>query len=174
MYRDILGWRGRQLYKQGLVELVAGMPGLAFNVTAGLHPGASRTEVEAALRGWVARVNRYYLGRNWLRQPSKGTSGIVFFEDRPHNHAHAIVAPPLGASFLHFELYGRFWFEPYPAKELASFYPRPVHHRGKMLIQRLGRTKEDLDRTAGYNAKRIERDFRAITAWKMINDLGRQ
>lgn len=172
MNSDFLGRAGRQLYKQGLVEMLAGMPGLAFNVTAALHPGASETEVEVALRGWVARVNRHYLGRNWLRQPSKATSGIVFFEDRPYHHAHAVIAPPQGASFLHFELYGRFWFEPYPAKELAWAYPRPVHHRGKMLIQRLGPTKEDLERTTGYNAKRIEKDFRAITAWKMIEDLG--
>lgn len=171
MYRDLLGHSGRQSYKRALVEMLADMPGLAFNVTAELHPGASRQEVEAALRGWVARVNRYYLGRNWLQKPDKAITGVVFFEDRPSHHAHAVVAPPVGASFLHFELYAPFWFEPYPARELVRFYPRPLHPRGKMFIQRIGPTREDLERTAKYNAKRIERHSEATAEWKMLRDL---
>lgn len=166
--------RDRHAYKSALIETFATISGPAFHVTAELPPTSSRASLEDCLRGWGARIDRFYLGRNWQSRPERRMQGVVFFEQRPYHHAHMIVRPPRGASPLHFLLNARFWFLPHPEKAFEPFFRNPVTRRGRMLIQRIGPTLSDLERVIGYAAK--DSEFRSVDSfdWKFVADLSRR
>lgn len=119
-------------------------------------------------------MDRRYLGRNWSRQGGRRMAGVVFFERRPHHHAHLVVRPPEGTSPLHFLLHARFWFERHPEPSFRRVHPVPVTDRGRMLVQRIGCTHANLARVLSYDAKAIEGCPGAISEWKFISDLTRR
>ncbi|MCO6048220.1 hypothetical protein NGM99_00255 [Mesorhizobium sp. RP14(2022)] len=153
--------------------MVAADPHLKFLVTISLHPGASRAAVEAALKGWCARVDREYLGRNWLKMPEKMMRGVAFFEAAPHNHAHLLVAPPVGASAFHFEMNAAQMFRPEAAPELRLVPPQALAQRGVMQIQSIGDSAEDRHRLAKYVTKEMEWREAALHDWAPLSELGR-
>jgi hypothetical protein len=148
----------RLIYKDALVIELARARTWTFHCTAILPPAAARDVLEDRLRAWVARIDRFYLGRNWAKPQyaDRRMEGVVFFERRPHNHAHLVLRPPADASPLHFELNARFWFEQHPERSLRRASPKPVTNRGRMHVQRVGPTGADLLRVLSYDAKEIE------------------
>lgn len=158
-------------YKDSFVDLIAGLGGPLFHVTAMLPPGGSRPALEECLRGWAARVDRSYLGRLWQLRPDRRMNGLAFFEAHPGPHAHLILRPPVGASPEHFLSNAPSWFRPDPERDLRI---RPVTARGKMLIKPIGSGPNDLARVAGYVTKEMEYRGGAVTDWKFIGDLSRR
>jgi hypothetical protein len=159
------------------VQLLTEQPGPHFHVTAMLPPESSLAALEDRLRGWAARIDRCYLGRNWAKPPyvDRRMRGVVFFERSPHHHAHLVVNPPESASRLHFLLNARFWFERHPEPLLRSVYPNPVADRGRMLVQLIRPPAADVARVIGYGSKEMEFRSDAIAEWKNLADLtGRQ
>lgn len=158
-------------YKDSFVGLLAELGGPLFHVTAMLPPGASRAALEESLRGWVARVDRSYLGRRWQSQPARRMAGIAFFEAYPGPHAHLVIRPPANASPEHFHRTAASWFRPDAERDRPT---KPVTERGKMLIQLIGSHPSDLARVAGYVTKEMEYRPEAGTDWKFIGDLSRR
>lgn len=158
-------------YREALAETFAAGSRWPFHVTIELHPRASRQMLVEAVRFWVARVDRFYLGRNWVRLGDRRMDGVVFFEKRPHHHAHMILRPPVGASHLHFLLNGRFFFEAHPALELRRCFPRPAVHGPKMMIQKIGESAADRQRVIKYDSKALEFDPSAAADWTFLRDL---
>ncbi len=102
----------RYRYKAALVAALA-QNGGDFHVMAQLPVGRSRAALADALYAWVARVDRYYLGRSWSASHHRAERmrGVVFFETSGGNdHAHLVVTAPAGASPLHFLLHARYLF----------------------------------------------------------------
>ena len=94
----------RLRYKSALVETLR-RDGGDFHVVAQLRAGASRAALEDALYAWVARVNRFYLGRSWSapHRAKDRMKGVVFFETSGgFHHAHLVVRRPATASSLPF------------------------------------------------------------------------
>lgn len=148
-----------------------------FNITATLPPDWSRESLEYEIRGWAARINRFYLGRHWAKPDltKSHMDGIVFFERFPCWHAHMMLLPPVGASWLHFQLKAALFFRPHPWVEYRKFSPRPITCDGKMLVQRIKLTGKDFRRVGHYNSKEVERCVDGNENWKFIRDLsGRQ
>jgi hypothetical protein len=106
----------RLRYKTALVDWQAEiLP--TFHVIAELPPALPEDALRVALRDWAARIDRYYLGRDWAsRCPQRERmAGVLFFERgkrRQWHHAHLAVRPPQGASWLHFLLKAALWFRP--------------------------------------------------------------
>jgi hypothetical protein len=151
-----------------MIDLLSSMDGQFYHITAMLHPSASEASLENALRGWFARVDHFYLGRNWSRAGDDRADGIVFFETRPHVHAHIVMRPPKGSSGFHFQQNAGFFFVPHPEREMRHLYPKPVTTSGKMLIQRIGPNPADLFRVSGYAAKDMEWRSDAPVRWKFV------
>src|ERR1043165_5517792 len=92
----------RLRYKAALVETFR-RDGGDFHIVAQLRAGASRAALEDSLYAWVARVNRFYLGRSWSapHRAKDRMKGVVFFEmSGGFHHAHLIVRRPITASSL--------------------------------------------------------------------------
>lgn len=163
----------RRLYKAALIDLVAHLRAPLFHVTAMLPPGSSQPGLEGALSGWAARVDRFYLGRNWQRSDGR-MDGLAFFERYPDHHAHLVVCPPEGAEGSHFLANAGYWFAPDPHRALGETRPRPVTRRGRMMIQQIGDSVRDRARVTGYAAKEIEFRSDALAGWKFVRDLSRR
>src|SRR4051794_23538068 len=102
----------RRQYKASMVEALDNVGG-EFHVVAQLPVHRSRAALEDSLYAWAGRIDRFYLGRSWAAPARKADrmKGVVFFERSGGNdHAHMIIAPPAGASLLHFECSARFFF----------------------------------------------------------------
>jgi hypothetical protein len=161
----------REVRRQALIKWIAQQRG-SCHVTAMLPSGASRAYLEDRLREWVIRVNRAYLGRDWYtpRYASARMTGIVFFEQGGGGwHAHMIIEPPKGASILHFLLYAPYHFKAQPDPLFRRFFGKPVAAGGKMYVQKIGPTPQDLQRVAGYASKATQyRDDPDASAWKFL------
>ena len=158
-------------YKAKLVEF-AKRQSYSFHVTASLNSDGSIAKLEDCLRGWVARVDRYYLGRSWLRRPEHRMQGVVFFEQGPvrtQNHAHLLVSPPAGAPEQDFALRVPSWWSAVETDAMPIVI-RPVTRYGQMYVQQV-HTPADLKRVAGYDMKDFERGCQAIEKWKFLADL---
>jgi hypothetical protein len=161
-------------YKEALVEALV-CEGESFHIVAELPPGAPRAALEDALYQWVARVNRYFLGRNWCKPHNhvRQMKGVVFFETGRvggHHHAHLVVTPPKGVPWFIFAPHARFLFQLHPEPCFRRLY-RPVTRRGQMHVRRIKPTHEDRTRVIHYVAKELEGNPRAVTTWKFIEDL---
>ena len=162
----------RLRYKSALVETLR-RDGGDFHVVAQLRAGASRAALEDALYAWVARVNRFYLGRSWSapHRAKDRMKGVLFFETSGgFHHAHLVARRPATASSLHFMLNARFCFQPNPAACVRLLYPRPVAPRGTMTFMRIGSTEADLGRVMNYVAKRLEAAIDR-SGWKFLDEL---
>lgn len=159
----------RRDYREALVGTLLNLPRPLFHVTAMLPPGSARRPLEQCLRAWAARVDRLYLGRNWLRRATSRMDGVCFFETFPGPHAHLIVTPPVGAPCLHFEMHAGSLFA--RDVEASLLLPNPVTRRGRMLVQRIGDGDGDLARTLRYASK--ETDWRpdAAAEWCFLSGL---
>lgn len=164
----------RLRYKEALVEtFVHG--GEAFHIVAELPPGAPRSALEDALYHWIARVNRWFLGRNWHLPHNRVSrmKGVVFFEKGKvagHHHAHLVVSPPKGVAWFTFRQHVPFLFQLHPESCFRRLY-RPVTRRGQMHIRRINPSHEDRVKVMRYVAKDLERNPRAVSEWKFIEDL---
>jgi hypothetical protein len=169
-----LTFLGLKSERRSIVDVLAGMfaeERAVFHVTAMLPPSSSRQSLERCLRGWAARVDRFYLGRNWSRHHERRMKGVVFFESHPYVHAHMVVVPPVGANPRHFNSNAGYWFERHPDRGVRALYPRPVADRGRMLIQRIKPSVDDLDRVLFYASKEMEFRPSANEDWKFLADL---
>jgi hypothetical protein len=160
-------------YKDALVTMAAGLGGPLFHVTAMLPPGGTRPALEAAFRSWAARVDRAYLGRKWQNRENDRMDGIVFFETRPGHHIHAIVRPPAGVEVHDFLTNACSWFCSSPGADIdvVGGAGKPVVPRGRMMVQLIGPTPEDLARTVRYASKEVEFLSSAVSGWKFLRDL---
>lgn len=159
--------------KNALAEWLA-TENFSFHVVAELPPPATRATLNDALYAWAARVNRYYLGRNWASPHLKQSrmSGIIFYEGRGgYLHAHLLVRLPEKAWPIHFQLHARYWFQPYPIEHMRRCYPTPVAPRGRMHVKRIGSTATDHRRVSGYAAKALEWSLEAIEDWIFLDEL---
>lgn len=162
--------RHSRAYKEALIEALSERR-WAFHITAELPPEAIPATLERLIRDWAARVDHFYLGRNWSRREDRRMRGVVFFETRPHPHAHMIVIPPMGASPFHFLLHARLWFVRHEAPDLRRVSPRPVTQRGRMKVQKIEDGSDGLRRVLGYDMKEMEYRASAIGEWKFLSDL---
>ena len=121
--------------------------------------------MEDVLYAWVARVDRFYLGPQWMRLESERMQGIVFFEKYPDHHAHLIVRPPAGAIAFHFAMSAADWFYPAGFNKLA----RPVTRKGDMEVSLLA-TERDQKHAVSYSAKELEYRFNEGD-WKYLDQL---
>lgn len=160
----------RSLYKKALVETLARLPRPLFHVTAMLPPGSGRGSLEQSLRGWAARVDRRYLGRNWLRKQQLRMDGVCFFEVHPYVHAHLVVTPPTNARPLDFEINAGSLFSRQVGFQGDSL-GTPVTCRGRMMIQKIGPGESDLIRTLSYIAKETEWRPDALADWVFLSGL---
>ena len=160
--------------KPALVEFLAEQR-FDFHIVAELSPSAPRSVLEDAIYGWVARVNRRFLGRGWSapHRRHQRMRGVAFFETNGgYHHAHMLVGPPAGASLLRFEMCARYFFQAHPCEELRLWYPRPVAPRGGIMhVRRIRPTHADRVRVAGYAAKTTEWSVAATENWKLLEDL---
>lgn len=174
-YDIFLGAVRRTAYRNALVQMLAASGERCFHVTAELPPDTSRAMLAECLREWAARVDRFYLGRNWAKcDHQKRMKGVVFFETRPYHHAHLVVTPPEGAGPLHFMLYAQFWFAPQEEPLLRRVYPRPVTTDGRMMIQKIEPGGSNLERVLAYDTKEMEYRPSAIEDWKFLDHLTRR
>jgi hypothetical protein len=101
------------------------------------------------LKGWLARVDRSFLGHNWNKKPSpERTSGVAIIENpRKNLHAHVLLKfPPKAAALSRSErlnpLYdawkklepqAQFWSEPiWDQRELAKYNCKQLIRRGHL------------------------------------------
>jgi len=172
----MMNYSERLKCKQALVSLLVEAKA-EFHIVAELPPGVPGSALLPALRGWAARVDRHYLGRNWWKccPTTERLRGAIFLEIGKNAglpHAHLIVCIPTGASELHFSLTAQFWFAPHPTPELRKFYPNSVTTRGKMHLTRIKDSEADLKRVTSYAAKGLERSESAYESWCFVADLG--
>lgn len=68
-----------------------------FFVTFRSRPVVSRQQLEGGIKEWSKRINKKIIGRNWSKDSHQEyrMEGIVFFENSPDLHAHAIIKPPV-------------------------------------------------------------------------------
>jgi hypothetical protein len=159
-------------YKAAIVETILGMEP-QFHVVARLRGGMLRPQLEDALYGWVARIDRHYLGRLWAEPCRRKfrTKGVAFFEvdKNGRHHAHLVLTPPQGASRLHFSINAAEWFRLNPETSLRGCLPRPVTRDGRMFVKWIMPTTEDRRRVVNYVAKGLER--REMGSWKFLEEL---
>ena len=163
------GYQQGKAIKPALVETWAALKG-THHIVAELPPVAGRAALENAIHGWVARVDRYYLGRDWAAPRLKHLrmKGIVVFENRGgYLHAHLVVRPPAKASLFHFQMHAPMWFASHPSNLMRHLYPRPVADRGKMHVRRIEPTETDLKRVLNY----VSKDLIDDGDWKFIEEL---
>jgi hypothetical protein len=155
--------------KSALVETWAAMKG-THHIVAELPPIAGRAALESAIHGWVARIDRFYLGRHWAAPRCRHLrmKGIVVFEDRGgYFHAHLVVRPPAKASPFHFYMHAPLWFASHPSNLMRHLYPRPVAVLAKMHVRRIEPTEADLKRVLNY----VSKDLIDNGDWKFIEEL---
>ena len=139
-------------------------------IVAQLPPVAGRAALESVLHGWVARVDRYYLGRDWAspRHKHMRMKGVVVFENRGgYLHAHMVVRPPAKASLFHFQMHAPLLFSRPSCNLMRHLYPKPVADRGKMHVRRIEPTEADLMRVLSY----VSKDLYYDDDWKFIEEL---
>lgn len=163
--------------KQALIDTLVAA-GVRHHVVAELPPGATEIGILTTLRHWAARVDRYYLGRNWAKRcrTAERLVGAVFLERGKVAglpHAHLVVRPPADAHDLHFVWNAPFWFAPHPVRELRTLYRNPVTARGKMHITPINDSDGDRRRVTSYAAKGLESSDRAYENWCLVADLDR-
>ena len=81
------------------------------------------------LKGWLARVDRSFLGHEWHRKPSpERTSGVAIIENpRKNLHAHLLLKfPPKAAALSRSQRLDRL-YDPWKQLEpQAQFYSEPI------------------------------------------------
>jgi hypothetical protein len=165
-------------YKKQLVAALASLfpsPHGLFHVTAELPPGATRAALDRAIRTWLARVDRHYLGRNWASPHLKSlrTDGVIFYEANGGNlHAHMVIKPSgkKGSAFR-FSMEAKYLYQRHPSKFWRRFRKQPVADRGIMHVQAIGSSLADLNRVLGYDAKQLEWSNKSILEWNFISHL---
>ncbi len=165
----------RLKYKAALVEWIVSQRPSVHAVVA-VPPSKERDSLTMSIRRWIARVDRFYLGRNWAKKcrSTVRTSGVVFFESGRATewpHAHMLIRPPAVISGLRFVLDARHLFAPHPL--LRRAYPKPATETGRVWMTLIAPGSSDLRKVSSYVAKDLEWSDAAISSWLPVGSLDR-
>ena len=164
-----------------------------YYVTFRSRPVVIRKHLEGMIKEWSKRLNKLFIGRNWSKESNSHLrmDGIVFFEQSPDLHAHAIIKPPISRNHQFSERdlirklqnqwnvdaelqLGKYGFAKPSAYDLyqdSIALKNCINRDGDCLVKRLN-TSEDLRRASHYSLKQSRLNSMAENDdFKFMNDL---
>jgi hypothetical protein len=95
MYRNNQCELGYAMRRLARAEMVEWLPTLGFEYFVSFATNREMTinGVHSKVRAWLARVDRYLLGRNWAKAPRDDRTLLVGYIEKPdlNIHMHAMV-----------------------------------------------------------------------------------